>query len=108
MNITQRLREIGRDDYQAFLAEISDKWAYQMMLVNGTLSTLIFDCTVADLQSDFEHYHPILRNGLAIFQCEKRIGGEDWAPAEIAIPAKIWWRFLYKPKSTFVTYRMIY
>lgn len=108
MNITQRLKEIGRDDYQGFLAEISDKWAYQMQLVNNTLTTLMFDCTIADLQDDFERYQPTIKNDLASFQCKKRIGGEDWEFSEISIPAKIWWRFLYKPKSTFVTYRMIY
>ncbi len=61
MNVTQRLKEIGREDYQGFLAEISDKWAYQMQQVNGTLSAMLFDCTIADLQSEFERYQPILK-----------------------------------------------
>ena len=63
MNVTQRLKEIGREDYQGFLAEISDKWAYQMQQVNGTLSAMLFDCTIADLQSEFERYQPILKTG---------------------------------------------
>lgn len=107
MNVTQRLKEIGREDYQGFLAEISDKWAYQMQQVNGTLSAMLFDCTIADLQSEFERYQPILKNGLAVFQCERRIGGEEWESTEISIPAKIWWRFLFNQKTTFVTWRMI-
>ena len=48
MNVTQRLKEIGREDYQGFLAEISDKWAYQMQQVNGTLSAMLFDCTITE------------------------------------------------------------
>ena len=107
MDIKKRLKEIGRDDFQGFLAEIHDKWAYQMKMVNNTLSIMLFDSTLPDLQEDFENYTPIIKNGIAYFPCEKRIGGEDWQSSEIGIPAKIWWRFLYKPKSTFVTYRMV-
>jgi len=107
MNIKKRLQEIGRDDYQGFLAEINDAWAYQMQKINSSLSTMLFDSTIADLQNDFENYIPIIRNNVAYFRCEKRTGANEWKDAEIGIPSKIWWRFLYKPKCTFVTWRMI-
>jgi hypothetical protein len=107
MNIKKRLQEIGREDYQGFLAEINDVWAYQMQKINGTLSTMLFDCTIADLQNDFENYIPNIKNNVAYFRCEKRTGLNEWKDAEIGIPSKIWWRFLYKPKTTFVTWRMI-
>lgn len=107
MDIKKRLLEIGRDDYQGFLAEIHDKWAYQMKMVNDTLSTMLFESTLADLQDNFEEFIPTIRNGVAYFSCAKRIDANEWEEAEIGIPAKIWWRFLYKPKSTFLTYRMI-
>lgn len=108
MDIKKRLIEIGRDDFQGFLSEIHDKWAYQMKIVNNTLSTMLFDSTLPDLQDDFQEYIPKIKGDVAYFPCEKRIGGEEWESSEIGIPTKIWWRFLYKPKSTFVTYRMIH
>lgn len=68
MDIKKRLQEIGRDDFQGFLAEVHDNWAYQMKLVNNTLSTMPFDSTLPDLQEDFENYTPIIRNGIAYFR----------------------------------------
>ena len=107
MNVKKRLLEIGRDDYQGLLAEIHDKWALQMKIVNGTLSTMLFDSTIHDLEDDFQEFTPVIKNGTAYFSCHKKIGDQDWQESKIGIPAKIWWRFLYKPKTTFVTYRMI-
>ena len=107
MNVQKRLQEIGREDYQGFLAEIHDAWAYQMKLANNTLSTMLFDSTLPDLQEDFENYTPTIKNGTAYFSCAKRFGGDDWKDGEIGIPSKIWWRFLYHPKTTFITWRMV-
>ena len=107
MNVKKRLIEIGRDDYQGFLAEIHDKWTWKMKLVNCTLSTILFDSTLPDLQDDFSEFLPEIKNGIAYFPCSVRIGADDWEDSKIGIPSKIWWRFLYKPITTFVTYRMI-
>ena len=70
-------------------------------------STMLFDSTLPDLQDDFQEFTPVIKNGIAYFSCAKRMGVNAWEDSEIGIPAKIWWRFLYKPKSTFVTYRMV-
>lgn len=100
--------EIGREDYQGFLAEIHDAWVKQCALINDMDSYGIFDSTISDLQKEFQEYIPTIKNGIAYFSCDKRIGGENWREGEIGIPQKIWWRFLYHPKTTFVTYKMIY
>lgn len=68
----------------------------------------LFDSTIHDLQKDFENYQPQIKGNVAYFTCEKRIGANEWKLCKIGIPSKIWWRFLYKPKTTFVTYKMIY
>lgn len=59
---------------------------------------------------DFHNEIPTIRNGVAYFKCHKKFWNDqdaEWELSEIGIPAKIWWRFLYQPKSTFVTWKMI-
>ena len=108
MDIKMRLSEIGRDYYQGFLAEIHDAWAKQCTVARDGLSDFLSDSTLPDLDADFSSFIPSIRGEVAYFPCEKRFGGEDWESGEIGIPSKVWWRFLYQPKTTFVTWRMIY
>lgn len=107
MNVQKRLQEIGRDDYQGFLAEIHDAWAKQCTIARDGLSDFLSDSTLPDLDEDFTSFIPTIKNGIAYFSCAKRFGGDDWKDGEIGIPSKIWWRFLYHPKTTFVTWRMV-
>ena len=109
MDIKKRLKDIDYDDYQGFLAQIHDAWQRQCAMINDTVPTL-YDSSVADEveEDDYFHYIPVIREGIAYFSCMKQIAGEEWEDSEIGIPSKIWFRFLYKPETTFVTYRMIY
>lgn len=107
MHLKNRLQQIGRDDYQSFLAQISDAWTCQAKLANGFSTTFCVDNTLSDLQDDFEHYSPTIKDNVAYFACKKRFNEGGWIISKIGIPVKVWFRFMRKPKTTFVDYRII-
>lgn len=103
MKIKNRLKEIGREDYQAFLCGIGDSWKKHVKMINNSLTTLVFDTTIYDLQEDYWNYIPELKGDFAYFDCGTKIFDSDFEDSKIRIPKKIWFRFLYHPKTTVVT-----